>query len=277
MADAAAAASAGSAGAAAGDAGAASAAAASAAAGAAGGAGAGAGAAAQQPGERPAWLPEKFWDGDGKAPRVEALAQSYGELEKRFKDTGAPPKDATGYKVELAKDEQFEFDATAATAFAATAHELGLTNAQYNRLVREHVKSVDALVTQADAKAVGEARATLLKMYGTEKSLAENVALAHKAFKAFADESEAARIHEIGNYPLAVALLAKIGRAMQEDVGILGASLPTTTDAEVADLMKDRKSAYWDGKHPQHKTAVEKVKNYHVQRAELEARKRNAA
>lgn len=32
--------------------------------------------------ERPEFIPEKFWDGEAKAPRVEDLARSYGDLEK---------------------------------------------------------------------------------------------------------------------------------------------------------------------------------------------------
>lgn len=45
-------------------------------------AGDGGGGAASPP-ARPDWLPEKFWDPQAAAPRVEQLAKSYGELEKQ--------------------------------------------------------------------------------------------------------------------------------------------------------------------------------------------------
>lgn len=35
--------------------------------------------------KRPDYIPEKFWDPEKKAPRVEQLAKSYGELETKFK------------------------------------------------------------------------------------------------------------------------------------------------------------------------------------------------
>lgn len=38
--------------------------------------------------ERPEYIPEKFWDADARAPRLEDLAKSYGELE-RWKGTKA--------------------------------------------------------------------------------------------------------------------------------------------------------------------------------------------
>lgn len=36
------------------------------------------------PGDRPDWLPEKFWDPDAKAPKIEELAKSYGGLEGKL-------------------------------------------------------------------------------------------------------------------------------------------------------------------------------------------------
>ncbi|RUT87625.1 hypothetical protein EOD14_09510, partial [Mesorhizobium sp. M7A.T.Ca.US.000.02.1.1] len=40
--------------------------------------------------DRPAHIPEKFWDADTKSVRTEALLQSYGELEKKV---GAPKEE----------------------------------------------------------------------------------------------------------------------------------------------------------------------------------------
>ncbi|MGG5812470.1 capsid assembly protein [Falsiroseomonas sp. CW058] len=42
---------------------------------------------------RPAAVPEKFWDAEGKAVRVDALLKSYLELERRLSQRIAPPGD----------------------------------------------------------------------------------------------------------------------------------------------------------------------------------------
>lgn len=41
---------------------------------------------------KPAWLPEKFWDASSGQPKVEALAGSYAELEKRFSSEPKAPE-----------------------------------------------------------------------------------------------------------------------------------------------------------------------------------------
>ncbi len=48
---------------------------------------------------RPDYLPEKFWDPDKGAPRIDALAQSYSELEKRLGTSSDVPGSAEGYEI----------------------------------------------------------------------------------------------------------------------------------------------------------------------------------
>ena len=43
--------------------------------------------------ERPAYVPEKFWDATAHCVRVEAMAKSYGELERKLGTRAAPPVD----------------------------------------------------------------------------------------------------------------------------------------------------------------------------------------
>jgi len=59
------------------------------------------------PDDRPEYLPEKFWDGETGAPRLEDLAQSYTELEQRFtgQEPGASvPETADDYAIEAPSD-----------------------------------------------------------------------------------------------------------------------------------------------------------------------------
>lgn len=48
---------------------------------------------ASRPGEKPAFLPDKFWDPDSRSVRLEALAKSYAALEKRMSGMIAVPGD----------------------------------------------------------------------------------------------------------------------------------------------------------------------------------------
>ncbi|MCW9035580.1 MAG: hypothetical protein OQK35_05660 [Alphaproteobacteria bacterium] len=48
---------------------------------------------------RPEFLPEKFWDPEKGEARVDALAQSYSELEKRLGTASDVPGDADGYEI----------------------------------------------------------------------------------------------------------------------------------------------------------------------------------
>lgn len=79
------------------------------------------------PGGRPAYVPEKFWDPETNSVRTEALAKSYAELERRFggrSDAGVPDT-PDGYRIEteselLASDPEVN----------AKLHEAGFTDAQ---------------------------------------------------------------------------------------------------------------------------------------------------
>lgn len=62
---------------------------------------------ALRPGEKPAFLPEKFWDPETGSVRLEALAKSYAALEKRLSGTlsvpgdDAPDEERTAFRQQL--------------------------------------------------------------------------------------------------------------------------------------------------------------------------------
>ena len=45
---------------------------------------------------RPSYVPEKFWDAEAGALRVDALLKSYRELERRLGQRAAPPTEDAG-------------------------------------------------------------------------------------------------------------------------------------------------------------------------------------
>ncbi|MEK7246752.1 MAG: hypothetical protein AAB223_12115 [Pseudomonadota bacterium] len=74
---------------------------------------------------RPDFLPEKFWDGAKGEARVEALARSYAELEKKLGTGAGVPADPSGYRIE-SRDEAIVAD----PEVNALLHKAGFSQAQ---------------------------------------------------------------------------------------------------------------------------------------------------
>jgi len=210
-------------------------------------------------------VPEKFWDSEAKSLRIDerglpaGLIKAHRELEKRF---GEVPGKADDYKVELGEGEQLEFDDDATKAFAAQAHEWGLTNKQFNAAVRAHLAAVAGLQDRAQTATVEGAKSALVAHYGSEAAMGSELRDAFRAFKHFADAEEMAGIDELGNNPIAVRVLAKVAKALAEDRPP-GGTVADATAAEIEALMKDRASPYWNPRAPGHDDAVRRVQKWH--------------
>jgi len=83
--------------------------------------------------ERPGFLPEKFWDGEKKEPRLEGLAKGYAELEKSFKlGKHKPPADGK-YDTTVFGDKVPETDPLR-VAYTEWAVKHGLSQGAYDEL-----------------------------------------------------------------------------------------------------------------------------------------------
>jgi len=58
---------------------------------------------------RPDWLPEKFWNQDLKAPRVEVLSKSFTELEGKFREKNEKLKEEMLAEIRANAPEKYEF------------------------------------------------------------------------------------------------------------------------------------------------------------------------
>lgn len=220
---------------------------------------------------RPVHVPAKFWDAGKGEINHEAWAKSYTGLEQRMKDTGLPPKEATEYQFEPPPGmEAFEPDPDLTAKFKGKAHELGLTQKQYQAVMTEYASQIPALADQMMNFGKGKAEAALKDYYGTPEKTTENVKLAFKAFNAYADEADAKEINRIGNMPAVIKILAKVGREMQEDPGVGGDSVLA---AESLDELMAKGSPYWDKSHPKHEQVKAKVRAHHEAQAKQKQRK----
>lgn len=217
------------------------------------------------------WIPEKYRvvGEDGKL-NVEGsarkLADAYTHLEKRMGSGDTPPKTADEYapKVEVEGFKWDEFKADPRMqSFMKSAHAKGITNDQMGFILGEYAQLAPELVNGA-ATLDSEAAATQLReVWKTDAEFNKNIKQAFRAFNTLADDGDKGRMDEIGNNPMVIRMLAKIGAEMQEDAPA-GGDVNLEEQQSIRDLMKS--PAYMDPKHADHERVSAQVKAYYQKR-----------
>ena len=143
---------------------------------------------------RPDYLPEKFWDAEASAPRIETLAKSYGELEKKL---GAKPEARAPETYELPNgmtiDGLPENYRDRVTKLVDRARELDMTQDQMAALIGSAIGSPHTVAADL-AKVTGDAdkaRTILENAEGFIRSRPEAEAAALRALMATADGVQA--------------------------------------------------------------------------------------
>ncbi|MHA9129254.1 hypothetical protein ACYBCS_08480 [Klebsiella pneumoniae] len=217
------------------------------------------------------WLPEKYrvMGDDGKL-NVEGsarkLADAYTHLEKRMGSGDTPPKTADEYapKVEVEGFKWDEFKADPRMqSFMKSAHAKGITNDQMGFILGEYAQLAPELVNGAAALDSEAAATQLRETWKTDAEFNKNIGLAFRAFNSLADDSDKGRMDEIGNNPMVIRMLAKIGAEMQEDSPAGGDGNPEEQQT-IRELMKS--PAYMDPKHADHERVSAQVKAYYQKR-----------
>ncbi|MEL4888573.1 hypothetical protein N6P31_16175 [Pectobacterium betavasculorum] len=213
------------------------------------------------------WVPEKFrvMGEDGKLnieSSARKLAEAHAGLEKRFGSGDVPPKTADEYapKVEAEGFNWEEFKADPEMqGFLKSAHAKGLTNDQLGFVLGEYMQRAGGLVNGA-AELDQEAAATALKeTWKTDAEFKQNIGLAYRAFKSLAEDGD--DINAIGNNPMVIRMLAKVGKEMQEDSPV-GTEVNLEEQQSVRDLMKSE--AYTNPKHADHERVSARVRAYYA-------------
>lgn len=214
------------------------------------------------------WLPEKFRVLNGDTLDVEAsarkLAESYGGLEKRVGSGDVPPKSADEYALTVPdqfKDTWQEDDRF--KAFRADAHAAGLTQKQFDFVMGKYFTVAPELVQGAGAATMEQATTELRSTWKSDAEFTANVQSAYKAFTAFADPADRERMDEIGNSPVALRILAKIGKEMGEAGGIPPDAGNTGADDIKALLVSE---AAGNPKHPDHKATRAKIDQFYARK-----------
>jgi plasmid maintenance system antidote protein VapI len=202
---------------------------------------------------------------NGDAMDIEAsakkLAESYTGLEKKVGSGDVPPKTADEYAVVVpdqfkdvwSEDDRFK-------SFRTDALAAGLTQKQFDFVMGKYFNVAPELVQGGQQVSADKASEELRTTWKTDTEFNANVQDAFKAFSAYADPADQARIDEIGNSPVALRILAKIGKEMGEAGGIPAANASTGADDIQAILKSD---AYLNPKHADHKATSAKVQAFY--------------
>ncbi|EAM6080665.1 hypothetical protein CDJ04_07095 [Salmonella enterica] len=211
------------------------------------------------------WLPEKFVvTGEDGKPDITAsaqkLAQSYGHLEQRFGSGDIPPADIADYKIDAIEGIEIDPNNAETKKFLESAKQHGFTSDQLNFMIKEVYNSIQNYTQQTSSDNRDAASEELKKVWQDDVTFNKNIGLAYRAFNSLADADDKGKIDEIGNNPLVIKLLAKIGAEMKEDSpggGEQGGEAQT-----IRDLMKSE--AYFNEKHPDHERVTAQIKRYYA-------------
>lgn len=186
-------------------------------------------------------------------------------LEKRLgAGDNIRPKTADDYK--LPETEVFKaigLDETTTKAFKTEAHEWGLSQTQYEKVMEKYAGLAPQLVNAGKEL---DAESTIATLKGVWKedhqaNLAGAYTVAEKLAKA-AGVTEAEMDAAIGNNPVAIRMLAAIAGEMKEDKSSASANGGTAASAGGIETLLSH-PAYHDAKHPEHAAISKKVRDYY--------------
>lgn len=207
-------------------------------------------------------IPEKFKvtaeDGsvDYKAT-VAKMNESYSYLEKKVGTGEVAPKSVDEYKLEREDFDFEEFKADESNKeFLTEAHKHGITNKQLDFLISEYDKRAVNLVSNSSQIDTDTTVQTLQSDWGDKYEA--NIFNAVKAARACGITDEQINNPLIGNNVAFIKMAAYFGSQMTEDQPV---SNGTPVNVDIQSLM--RSEAFFNPKHPDHKSVKAQIDSYY--------------
>lgn len=193
---------------------------------------------------------------------LEKVETARAALEKRMGSGDVRPKDYSEYKAPELPPE-LEGVTLDTETFAKEAHELGLTQKQYDAVMKRYYGELPKLVGDQVKANASEVISELSSLWGdtaeAQFSQAKRAAvgIAESMGLTYKDINDA-----IGNNPMAIRILAAVGKEMSEDKtpGSANGAIPAGFDISAALASP----AYMDAKHPDHKKVSAQVSAYYA-------------
>ena len=180
------------------------------------------------------------------------------------------PETSEKYNFTIPETHSKYFNEEQVKQFKNVAHQIGLNNDQAKALIDFQVKSVDFENQRRNSEMTSGKKNTeeaLHKEWGYDYD--NKVRAAQRAMSVYADEDLIQLLDtEAGNHPSVVKLFARLGEDITEDMAKntqnnkLAVS-PIDAKADIAKIYSDAKHPYHNSGHPEHRNAVEQVKQLH--------------
>ena len=217
------------------------------------------------------WIPGKYRVMAGEKGKetldVEAsskkVAEAHTALEKRAGELGLPPEKAADYKITLPEGSTLNMEMLQGPqldAFKESAHKGGMTQKQFDVAVGAHLQGLNDFVAGLAEQGAAMAKDELAKDPDWQgQNLSPQLKLAYRTFQAFATTEEAAEIDRIGNNPVFLKVLARIGKDLGEDRLGRGTGTAAALGQDALDNLMRAGGPYWDAQHAEHKKYVDAV------------------
>lgn len=192
----------------------------------------------------------------------EEFSELYGKLGR--------PDEAGGYEINVPTELSTYFDDGALNEFKNVAHKIGLNQNQVNALIEyqsgaiQHELTNEPAALQAQAE---ETTSTLKQEWGLDYD--KNLRAAKRALQVYGDDEIMELMNtSAGNHPAVVKLFARLGKEVTEDMAQNTqnnnvAVSPLDAKDEINATMANPKHPYFDASHPEHRTAIERMRQLH--------------
>lgn len=200
-------------------------------------------------------------------PQEGASEEEIGE----FYNSLGRPKTAEEYKLdEIKAPEGVEIDENARGEFLKVAHKLGLQPHQVNGLIKWQVEGEGVKSKASDdsrTEAIEKAETDLRKEWGTAYDA--NISMANKLIGKFGNKEAVEDLKDgLGHSPSLIRMMANIAKGMSEDTLGPGSAIMTKTPAEaqkeISQIQNNKKHAYFDVSHLDHKEALKHMKDLYA-------------
>lgn len=209
-------------------------------------------------------------------PGKDAKPEEVAALRTRLGEAGVielPPGDPSKYEISKPADLPggVVWSDDMANSFRGKAHELGLTQKQATGLVDYHLKTM-AAVNEGLGLSIADGEKALREKWGADFD--KNKELAIRAAGAIFKDEAAKKFFSntaLGNHPVLIETMAKIGELIQEDGSIMA---PANRDAQLDEEAKWVEQVQTNPSHPDYTkyqsgdpALAERVRQYFVRRS----------
>ena len=180
------------------------------------------------------------------------------------------PDDASAYELNVPQGLEPYFNEQALNDFKSVAHKIGLNQNQVNALMEYQSGAINYELENQPAMLAQQkeqVESQLKSEWGLD--FQKNMRAAHRALQVYGDDEIIDLMNgPAGNNPAVVKLFARLGAEVTEDMAQNTqrsnvAVSPLDAQDEINSTMANPNHPYFDASHPEHRTAVERMRQLH--------------